>query len=352
MSFHGLPHKTVRTVSGAPVCGRPLWILENGDILLGGDAGGIARFSPNTGVLQLVCGSPFSTRVRVAALSRLGARLLRLGPRAFVLSDHGTMIWTAGGRLWRCPQGESLGTSILGFEYGSGPLFLAKSSDNILYFGDYVATRERHQSRVWSSHDDGQSWEVAAEFAIDRVRHIHGVFWDSYSKQLWLTTGDSDSESGLWVLDGGHAREVVGGSQRFRIVQPVFSAGAIYFGTDTPGQNCGIYRLDRLTLKAELLEPTCGPTFFGTRTSGHIIFSTVVEPGHPVDQAALYVGDETNGAFAEVSSFVKDRWHMQLFQYGQIFLPANAGAGETLFFTPCATSGDYRLHELGLLNNG
>jgi hypothetical protein len=333
------------SVGGRSVRGRPLWVEDNGDLLIGNDDGSIARLDPLCSTLTQEVQSPLPLLRRTLACSRLVARLLRLPPRSFVRLASGTSLWVAGGRLWRCDAGQRQPEACFVFSAGSGPLFLASTPDGSVVFGDYVATHEKLPSAIRRSRDEGRSWAVIHEFSPNRIRHVHGVFWDPYADCLCMTTGDADHEAGLWRMDNDTPVLIAGGRSLFRVVQPVFTADAILFGTDTPGEACGIYRLSRATGKVERLLPTRGPVFFGTHSAGRIAFTTVVEPGHPQDHAALYLGGP-EGGFSEALTLSKDSWHMQLFQYGQIHLPANAGHGTRIWYSPCATADDSQLCSL------
>jgi hypothetical protein len=164
-----------------------------------------------------------------------------------------------------------------------------------------------------------------------------------------MTTGDEPYESALWTLDDNVPEVVVGGRSIFRIVQPVFTEDDIYFGTDTPGDQCGIYRMSRATLIPQLLRGTSGPTFFGTSVGGQIVFSTVVEPGHPTNHACLFSSKDGSN-FQESLILHKDRWPMRLFQYGQIHMPCNTYPGNQIWFSPCALERDGQLLSLDVSN--
>ncbi len=328
-----------------PVRGRPLWVCDDGSLLLGRDDGGISHFNPVMQTLHSLSASPFTFSLKSLAVSRLAARLMRMAPRAIVRLPSGVLLWVAGKQLWRLRPGEYQPESTYRFEIGSGPLFLAFSPDGAVVFGDYVASREKRPSAIRRSIDEGRSWQIVHEFSASSIRHVHGAFWDPFASRICLTTGDADHEAGLWMLEGDKPVLIAGGRSLFRMVQPVFTEDAIFFGTDTPGENCGIYRMSRQDGRIDCLKPTRGPVFFGTSAGNRLAFTTVVEPGHPERWAALYTGD-IDGYFQETLALPKDSYNMRLFQYGQIHLTSNNTALPRLWFTPWAIDGDHQLCSL------
>lgn len=330
---------------GHEVRGRPLWVRDDGSLLLGRDDGGISHFDPITKNLCSLTASPYTLGRQALAVSRLAARLLRMVPRAVVQLPSGALLWVAGKQLWRLDPGEQQPVSTFRFEAGSGPLFLALEPAGSVVFGDYVATSEKRPSVVYRSIDEGRSWQTLYEFSASRIRHVHGAFWDPFAGHICLTTGDADHEAGLWKLEGDEPVLIAGGRSLFRVVQPVFTAASIFFGTDTPGENCGIYRMSRRDGHVDFLQPTRGPVFFGTSAGDCLAFTTVVEPGHPERSAALYTGD-IEGHFQEAVVLSKDFYGMRFFQYGQIHLPANNNTRPRLWFAPCATNDDHQLFSI------
>lgn len=327
---------------GSPVHGRPMWVDDDGSVLLGRDDGGISHYNPTSKTVKSIVASPYGIGKRLISFNHLSARLFRMVPRCFLRLSSGSLLWVAGKSLWRYDPARGYSVSTYNFKVGSGPLFLAQSPDGKIFFGDYIATRDRQPSHVRVSCDDGQTWQILYRFPMSRIRHVHGVFWDPFAGCIVLTTGDADHEAGIWILDGDVPKVLAGGRSLYRVVQPVFTADSIIFGTDTPGEDCAIYKMSRNNCRVELLHPTRGPVFFGAAFDKYFAFTTVVEPGHLEQSAALYVGD-TLGKFKEVLVLPKDRYNMQLFQYGQIYLPANESKSDQLWFTACATKNDHHL---------
>ena len=74
---------------------------------------------------------------------------------------------------------------------GSRPLRICNSGKKI-YYGEYRRNKERSPVFIWEGENYGESWHPIRE--ITNVRHIHGIFKDPYTDNLWVTTGDEDSE--------------------------------------------------------------------------------------------------------------------------------------------------------------
>jgi len=328
---------------------RVLWIDVDESLILATDDGSLKRYIPATGELLGLARPRVSIAKRLIAQHRLGARFLRQAARTALVTHRGTLLWVASGALWRKPHNGETIQCVRRFSEGHGPLFLAQTPTGQIYWADYIALRVPRPTGVYVSEDDGASWQEIHRFAPTEIRHSHGAFWDETTQSVWLTSGDAPHESALWRLDQGRPVQVAGGTSLFRIVQPVFTPTHVLFGTDVPGRDCYLHAWDRKTGEVTNLAATPGPVFFGTRVGDWAAFTTVVEPLHPCRGAALFVGRISTMDFREVLLLPKDRWHMRLFQYGQIHLPQNTGAGSKLWLTPCATSHDGALFSLTLI---
>jgi len=335
-------------IDSCRIRGKILWVEGNDSLLLGNDQGGICRFSPQENKLYKVAPSPLSIMERILGRQRQLGRLLRQSPRCLIKLPSATLLWSSGGRLWRKESDEPSATCTFRFSTGHGPLFLARDQDGFVYWGEYIAKNKAYPTAIYRSSDEGITWERIFRFDTGCIRHVHGMFWDKASQRIWLTTGDANHESGLWVLEKNRPVMIAGGKNLFRIVQPVFTSTQILFGTDTPGQNCGIYRFDRKTGMVEKLKSVRGPVFFGCCAGDWVAFSTVVEPSHPENHAALYLANVNRLEFKEALTLKKDRWNMRLFQYGQIYLPQNNSEFPRIWFTPSGLEYDGHLLHLEL----
>lgn len=318
---------------------RVVCIDTDQSVILATDDGGLKRYVPQTGDLLPLARPTVPLLRRLAVSQPLGARLLRQAARTALVTRSRTLLWVAGGALWRKAGVEPV-QCVRRYPEGHGPLFLAQSETGEIYWADYIALRTPRSTGVYVSADDGISWNEIYRFTPAQIRHVHGCFWDEATQSIWLTSGDAPHESVLWRLENGQPTQVAGGSSLFRIVQPVFTPTHVLFGTDVPGQPCYLHAWDRKTGQVVDLVAVPGPVFFGTRVGDWAAFTTVVEPLHPCRGATLFLGRTSTLDFREILLLPKDHWHMRLFQYGQIYLPQNSGTGSKLWLTPCATSHD------------
>lgn len=142
-----------------------------------------------------------------------------------LLATHGRYLCRSSdsGRTWQVvydlpPESGPMGvlpTSLCEFH---GRLFLSEYA-----VGEAPA-------RVLVSDDDGLTWSTYLETPAHR--HFHGVHYDEYADQLWATTGDTDEQSAIGVLDDGSFEVYGSGSQRWRAVQLAFTPDSVIWGMD------------------------------------------------------------------------------------------------------------------------
>jgi hypothetical protein len=238
---------------------------------------------------------------------------------------------------WTEGQIESCGTIM-----GTRPLAMCHRPDNgTFYYGEYWGDRRSGPVHIFGSDDQGRTWRPM--YRLEGARHIHGVYYDPYGKALWVTTGDQDSESGLWRTDNGFQtlQKVAGGSQQMRAVQLLFTERFVYFASDASHERNQICRLDRTDGRVEALQEVESAVFYGTKVGEQLFFSTIAEPSPVNEMKKVVVWRSKDGvSWERFLDFQKDFWHYKLFQYGQILFPAGPGDGRHLWLTPYSCRGD------------
>lgn len=221
---------------------------------------------------------PLSPKLHLRALADLSRRLfrcsihhaIRINENIIVLIGFG-IIYTYDLRVNRLNQ-EVVPVC------GKRPLNLCVDNGSRLYYGEYRGNQDRSPVHIYGSNNKGKEW--ASVWRFIGIRHVHGVFYDSYDDRIWVTTGDNDEEAAIWMTDDRFRtlEKVVGGTQQLRAVQLLFTQNHVYFGSDTQLERNFIYRLDRKTAKVKKLQRVESSVFWGCKVGDYLFFSTAVEP--------------------------------------------------------------------------
>ena len=241
---------------------------------------------------------------------------------------------------------------------GSRPLFVCENRNGDLLWGEYFSNPNRDKVNIYVSRDFGNSWQVIYSFEKNTIRHVHGVFCDPYDDRIWLTTGDEDHESAIWVTDDRFENldKVISGRQQSRAIQLLFTKDHIYFGTDTPFETNHIYRLRKGTAEIEELTSVESSVYWGCKVGDDLFFSTAVEPSsvNLCNYASIW-GSRDGRNWGQVARFKKDFWPSKYFQIGQIYFPGGNNSTGHLFYIPIATEGDQTIQRVNvaeLVNSG
>lgn len=191
-----------------------------------------------------------------------------------------------------------------------------------LFVGEYGSNPKRQSVPIWGSYDDGRTWKIVWEFPAGKVRHIHGIYSDPYTDEIWITTGDKDGESYLVKTDARFEDFVFlgDGSQPWRAVSLIFREDSIFWGMDSPLQDCYFQGLDRSSRKITPIRHFEGPIWYTKALlDGSYLLQTTVEigPGVKSFDSHVYVSEDLR-EWERLCSFRKDAWPMPYFKYGVV----------------------------------
>jgi hypothetical protein len=215
---------------------------------------------------------PLGKTGKLKASYRYLRRLLRWDIHHVRPTGDGNYLLFGFGRIFLINMQDIVQVEECGVISGSRPLCLCQTSPCDSYYGEYRNNRDRSPIHIWHSADGGKNWTVVWEF--DSVRHVHGVFDDPYNGSIWVTTGDKNQESYIWVT---HDRfktlnPVIGGSQYARAVQLLFTVDYVYFGSDAVSEVNHLCRLSRQTGELRRLQRVEGPVFYGCKVGDQLFF--------------------------------------------------------------------------------
>ena len=285
-------------------------------------------------------------KIKVALSTRsLIRRLLRLDPRCACFVNDSEFIVSFSGAVYRVNIDNC--TVVKEHEFVSGmnnPLDFCLV-DNVVgiadgvYYGDYIGQGISSGVNIYHRDING-CWSKVFTFEPGRIKHVHNVIASTNRNCLYVLTGDSDSETGIWeVKDNFNSvRLICGGNQKFRsCVAFEWNDGLIY-ATDAPQNQNYLYYLD--FPKNELVEIRSinGSCIYGCKLNEKLFaFSTTVEQDEDIvgwkrfitrqyakglndTKSHIYIGNPDNG-FSDVYSCKKDFHQMSLFGFGNFMFP-------------------------------
>jgi hypothetical protein len=218
-----------------------------------------------------------------------------------------------------------------------------------IYFGEYLANDERGEMRIYRYSPGGDSIETAYTFPAGQIKHIHGIYFDTFTDSLLCLTGDDESECRMIrTFDGFRTAEIVGeGDETWRAVSILFDENAMYYGMDAEFRSNHIYRLDRGTLERKSLAEVNGTVFYSKQLGRELFFATTAEnaPSQTENVAAIW-NVSPEGACREIARFHKDRWHGTLFMFGTIHFPYANNLSDDLYFSLVGVREDNRTFKI------
>lgn len=211
----------------------------------------------------------------------------------------------------------------------------ARDESGDIYFGEYLANDERGEMRIYKYSNGGEGIETAYVFPPNSIKHIHGIYFDEFSKALFCLTGDDEKECRiLRSFDGFQTVETIGqGDETWRAVSILFDENSYFYGMDAEFRANHIYRVDRQTLERKSLGEVNGTVFYSKQLNGNLFFTTTAEnaPSQIENVAALWTIDENDNC-RKLVSYEKDSWHPTLFQFGTIHFPYQNSLKDELYF--------------------
>jgi hypothetical protein len=279
----------------------------------------------------------------LSASNRLSARLLRDGfhslavlPNAFVGAVPGAIITlNSDRREFRITHKIVRGTR---------PLHVTATPTGSVFWGEYFDNASRNEVHIYGSFDGGATWNVVHTFQRGTIRHVHNIVHDPWQDCLWVLTGDYGDECRILraSCDFSQVEVVLKGNQQARSVAAVPTESGLYFSSDTPLESNFIYRLDR-NGNLSKLKGINSSSIYGCRVGEHLFFSTMVEPSEVNRDRVVRVYSgvvNSQDEWQSQLSWVKDRWPLRLFQYGNAIFPDGNNSTSCLAVTTIAVQSD------------
>lgn len=266
-------------------------------------------------------------------VSRRGVHLLRRLP-------NGNLIGIIRQAIILKKKGTSDFESVFNITRGSRPLALeVDPQSEHIFFGEYFRNPKRETVHIYGS-KNGVDWKIYYTFPAGRIRHVHRIVYDTYRQGMWVLTGDTDAESGLWFsADNFKTLElVVGGSQKARAVSIIPTAEGLIVPMDSPDQENFIHFFDWNTKKFEVLYKLPGPAFYAQYFPAikRYFVTTVIEPSKiDISEYPTILTSQNGRDWEELTTFSKDLLSsisFHLFRYPEISICPSKHSSLSFFY--------------------
>jgi hypothetical protein len=215
-----------------------------------------------------------------------------------------------------------------------------------IFFGEYLANNERGEMRIYKFKAGSDTLKTIYTFPPNSIKHIHGLYFDSFSKSIFCLTGDDEKECQiLRSFDEFQTTEIVGqGDETWRAVSVLFTEKAFFYGMDAEFRANRIYKVERQNLRRQILAEVGGTVFYSKQLGTDLFFTTTAEnaPSQTENVATLWRIDANLNKTERMVWFEKDRWHPTLFQFGTIHFPCVNKLENRLYFHLVGVEGDNR----------
>ena len=270
-------------------------------------------------------------------------RLTRTEVTGCFYTNKGSLLIVAKKGIYRKLE-KSFVKKVFAIQRGSKPLNLCVSPSGKVFFGEYFQNMEKQAVNIYSSEDDGQTWDVVFTFTEGSINHVHGLFFDKYTGRIWVATGDRENECIIGYTEDEFKTflEVFRGGQEYRTCQLFFYEDFIVFGTDTQYQQNVIKKFDRKTLEITELQKVQGSVIKGGQVGDVAFISTTVEPSDVNTDKWAHLWVTKDGIHWEEKYKAKKDWlPATLFQFGTFEFPQYYGIEklERLYFSGRALKG-------------
>ena len=194
---------------------------------------------------------------------------------------------------------------------------------NGVFFGEYGNNKKRNPVPIWGSYDDGRSFKIVHKLIKSKIRHVHGIYKDTFSDSLWICTGDSDGECFLIEVHSADFANITwhgDGTQKWRAVSLLFTKNAIVWGMDCPNMTPCLQTFDRKKGIIKSGQKFNAPVWYmKSFKNGDAVLQTSVEIGEAVKSkyATIFYSRDLI-SWVPIRRFKKDFWPMSIFKFGVI----------------------------------
>ena len=208
-----------------------------------------------------------------------------------------------------------------------------------IFFGEYTSNDDRMPVKIYRYSQDDNKLKIVHEFEAGSIRHIHGIYYDEYSKLLWCLCGDVGNENR--ILSSSDEFKTIsmigGGDESWRAVSVLFTEKYAYYSMDAEYADNFIIRVDKADCSRKKIGKINGPVYYSYKHDNKLFFAVTAElcPSQSDKYASLYTVD-SNDKMERVLDIKKDFFSVKYFLPGAFYFPAGPGVANKMLINTVA----------------
>ncbi len=199
--------------------------------------------------------------------------------------------------------------------------------------GEYGNVGRRKSVGVLISLDGGATWSFKSLFEQGVVKNILAVRFDVHDQQYWVFTGDSDSESGIYLFDlEFKLKKTIGTGLAFRAISSFHLADKVIWLTNNPFGTSMVQVYDRRSGAINMGASLPGPVWYSAKLGTDVYCCTAAEDVAGEAGDNVYLLHSCDYLHWDVLyQFKKDGMNKKLFLYGLGTFPQMGEANSKVY---------------------
>lgn len=156
---------------------------------------------------------------------------------------------------------------------------ISATPEGNMYFGEYGANKDRMTVPVYCSKDNGLSWDEIYTFPEKSIKHIHGCYYDKFTDNIWVCTGDFKGENYLVQInqDFKEVKKIGNGEQMFRACNLFFEENEVHWIMDSQLETSFHVIYNRETGAVSQGDNFLGPVWYIKRLNDGLFLATTAQ---------------------------------------------------------------------------